>query len=266
MPTWGAPDERFPVVVALHGRGEAVKSPAEGALGWPRDYALVRAIDRLRAPPLREADYEGLAEPAPLAEVNASLATRPFGGLVVVCPWLPDVRPAATADVTAFARFLLDVLLPRVRRETPALATPEATGIDGVSLGGVVALRIGLAHPEAFGAVGGIQPAFSEGRAPSGRRSPRRPRAPPGPQAAPAHQPRRLLPRRRRGRVPCMGGGGDRARLRRRRRAARLRVQPGPRAPSSSCSGTTAPGCVMSPAIPARIRQYYHVALMASAQ
>jgi hypothetical protein len=164
VPTWGGPDARFPVVVALHGRGEAVKAPVEGSLGWPRDYALVRAIDRVRAPPLRDGDYEGLSEPARMAEANASLARRPFGGLVVVCPWLADLHPASTADVTAYARFILDVLLPRVRRETPALAAPEATGIDGVSLGGVIALRIGLTTPEAFGAVGGIQPAFGDGQ------------------------------------------------------------------------------------------------------
>jgi hypothetical protein len=164
VPTWGAADQRYPVVLALHGRGEAVKSPVDGALGWPRDYALVRAFDRMRAPPLREADYEGLVEPARMADMNAALARRPFGGLVVVCPWLPDVHSASTADVTPFAHFLLDVLLARVRRETPALPASEATGIDGVSLGGVIALRIGLTFPEAFGAVGGIQPAFGDGQ------------------------------------------------------------------------------------------------------
>ena len=113
-------------------------------MGWPRDYAMVRAFDRLRAPPLREADYEGLVEPARMAETNASLAAHPFGGVIVACPWLPDVRPAATGDISAYARYLLDVLLPRVRQETPALSSPEATGIDGVSLGGMLALRIGL--------------------------------------------------------------------------------------------------------------------------
>jgi hypothetical protein len=165
VPTWGSPDEKYPVVVALHGRGESLKPPVEGALGWPRDYALVRAFDRLRAPPLRDEDYEGLCEPARMAETNASLARRPFGGVIVACPFLPDVRPAATAEIGPYARFLLDVLLPRVRRETPALATSEATGIDGVSLGGIVALRIGLSSPDAFGAVGGIQPALREGQA-----------------------------------------------------------------------------------------------------
>jgi hypothetical protein len=164
VPAWGGPEARFPVLVALHGRGEAVKAPADGAMGWPRDYAMVRAIDRLRAPPLRDADYEGLADPARMAETNAALAARPFGGVIVACPWLPDLRPAATGDLTAYAHYVLDALLPRVRRETPALVSPEATGIDGVSLGGVVALRIGLTCPQAFAAVGGIQAAVSDGQ------------------------------------------------------------------------------------------------------
>jgi hypothetical protein len=164
VPTWGAQDELFPVLVALHGRGEALKPPAEGAMGWPRDYAMVRAIDRLRSPPLRAPDYEGFADPARMAQTNAALVARPFRGLVVVCPWLPDLRPAPTADLTACARFIVGTLLPRVHRETPAQRNPEATGIDGVSLGGVTALRIGLTFPETFGAVGGIQPALAEGQ------------------------------------------------------------------------------------------------------
>jgi len=164
VPKWGTPGQRFPVLIALHGRGEAVKPPSEGALGWPRDYALMRAFDRLRAPPLTPRDYEGLVEPARLAETNARLARQPFAGLVVACPWRPDVRPMATGDIAPYARFLLDVLLPRVRAETPALGAAKSTGIDGVSLGGVTALRIGLTCPDEFGAVGGIQPALADGQ------------------------------------------------------------------------------------------------------
>jgi iron(III)-salmochelin esterase len=161
VPSWGAPEARFPVLIALHGRGEALKPPSEGAMGWPRDYAMVRAIDRLRSPPLRESDYMGFADPRRVAETNASLAARPFGGLVVACPWMPDFDPAATADIAAYSHFVTDVLLRRVQRETPAIVGPEATGIDGVSLGGIIALRIGLTCPEFFGAVGGIQPAVA---------------------------------------------------------------------------------------------------------
>jgi hypothetical protein len=163
VPTWGGDGERFPVLIALHGRGEALKGPVDGAMGWPRDYALIRAIDRVRSPPLNPSDYEGFVVPDRLRDANAALAARAFGGMIVVCPYVPDVRPPASGDITSYSRFIADVLLPRVRRETPAYASREATGIDGVSLGGVVALRIGLALPDIFGAVGGIQPALSGG-------------------------------------------------------------------------------------------------------
>jgi enterochelin esterase-like enzyme len=162
IPKWGEPGQRFPVLVALHGRGEALKSPAEGALGWARDYALVRAFERLRAPPLAAADYQGLVEPGHLLATNARLVREPFAGVIVACPWLPDIRPAALADVRDYGRFVVGPLLERVRQDTPALANPDATGIDGVSLGGVTALRVGLELPEAFGAVGGIQPALGD--------------------------------------------------------------------------------------------------------
>jgi hypothetical protein len=161
IPSWGAPAARYPLLVALHGRGEAMKAPADGAMAWPRDYALVRAYDRIRAPPLTPMDYEGLVEPARLSETNASLFERPFGGLVVACPYLPDLRSAATADVAPFARFVLDVLVPAARAQAPVLPAPESTGIDGVSLGGILALRIGLAAPDRFAAVGALQPALA---------------------------------------------------------------------------------------------------------
>jgi enterochelin esterase-like enzyme len=162
VPSWGTPDARYPVVVALHGRGEAVKPPALGAMGWARDYAMTRAFDRLRAPPLAAEDFEGFVDPDRLARLNASLQTRPFGGLVVACPHVPDFDWSNGGEVRNVGRFVTDVLLPIVRRETPALAAPESTGIDGVSMGGALALRIGLASPDVFGAVGSLQAAIHE--------------------------------------------------------------------------------------------------------
>jgi enterochelin esterase-like enzyme len=53
-------------------------------------------------------------------------------------------------------------VLPRVRAELPVLPAAAATGIDGVSLGGAVALRVGLGNPDAFGAVGSLQAALGE--------------------------------------------------------------------------------------------------------
>jgi acetyl esterase/lipase len=160
VPGWGSATDRFPVVVALHGRGESLKSPADGAMGWPRDYELVRAIRRLRSLPLTKKDFEGLIDDADLAATNADLSSAPYRGLIVACPYVPDLDLTQTDAITRYGRFVQDSLLPRTRRETPALASARATGIDGVSLGGAVALHVGLANPLAFGAVGATQPAI----------------------------------------------------------------------------------------------------------
>lgn len=153
---------RLPLLIALHGRGESVKPPASGALGWPRDYALVRAFERLEAPPLTGADLENLADEAYLAELNQRVRRHPFRGVVVACPHLPDFDARDEGHVKEYEHFLHSVLIPRVRAECPVVQSATATGIDGVSLGGAFALRIGLRSPHLFGSVGGIQPALRE--------------------------------------------------------------------------------------------------------
>jgi len=162
LPLWTRPDEKLPVLIALHGRGEANKGPIDGAMGWPRDYALLRAIERVCAPPLTSADLEGFVDPKRLGLLNDQLAADAFRGLVVVCPYLPDLDLRKMGPIREYGEYLLGSVLPRVRKELPASSAPAATGIDGVSLGGAVALRVGLANPLAFGTVGTLQAAIGE--------------------------------------------------------------------------------------------------------
>ena len=152
---------RFPVLLAFHGRGEALKGPDRGARGWIDDYALPRAIARLGAPPLTADDFESFVTPERLSRLNASLKQRPFRGLIVVCPYTPDMlrgdEPFAKAP--PLAQFVTQTLLPKIAAETPALAA-NATGIDGVSLGGRAAFGVGLLAPRSFRAIAGLQAAF----------------------------------------------------------------------------------------------------------
>ncbi len=167
VPTLPQGHAPLPVVVALHGRGEAMKGPEEGSRGWARDYALVRAYERISSPPLFAPDFEGLVEPGELAKMNAALAARPFRGLAVLCPYVPDIDLDSPKDQEAYGLALVRTLLPRARADARLHVAPETTGIDGVSLGGAIALRAGLGHPEAFGAVAALQPAIRESQTPS---------------------------------------------------------------------------------------------------
>jgi enterochelin esterase-like enzyme len=152
---------KLPVLVALHGMGETT-SAERGAHGWLDVYDVDRAIDRLRHPPLVPQDFQGLVTPERLAQINGELATRGYQGLVVVCPYLPKEIGSNDLPYDAYGKWLGEVLLPRVRAETPALDGASNTGIDGVSLGGITALRIGLARADLFGVVGALQPAVND--------------------------------------------------------------------------------------------------------
>ncbi|MBN2196168.1 MAG: esterase [Polyangiaceae bacterium] len=162
VPVRQRPDQRFPVLFVLHGMGEAQKGWQRGARGFVDDYWMPRAIERLRRPPLTSEDLLGMVSEARLQELNVALRATPYRGLVVVCPYTPTTLRGADAGEHAivYAAFLVDEILPRVRRETPALTEARATGIDGVSLGGRGALLVGLARPDAFGVISTLQPAF----------------------------------------------------------------------------------------------------------
>ncbi len=162
IPAARTADERFPVLVAFHGRGESVKGSRRGSRGWIDDYGLLRAMERLAAPPLRAEDFESFVTDERLSRFNAALVEQPYSGLIVVCPFLPDVLKGARAfeEAGPLADFVVDELLPRVYDKTPALATAASTGIDGVSLGGRASLLIGLTRPLAFGSVGALQAAL----------------------------------------------------------------------------------------------------------
>jgi len=147
-----------PLLVALHGAGENVRGLLAGSRGWRDDYALPRAERRLHAPPLTREDFESLVEPARLAAVNESLASAPYEGLAVACPFTPRVQTLEGAK--RWASFLERTLLPRAKKDAGLLANAKV-GIDGVSMGGRLALLVGLARPDLFDSVGALQPALS---------------------------------------------------------------------------------------------------------
>jgi len=161
VPTWASADNPLPLLIALHGRGETRGGLDMGAWAWARDYWLGRTATRLRTPPLHGQDFLGIASDSHTARINESLKAQPWQGVIVACPYTTDILGGQDMDAAApFADFLADHLIPEIRASFPVIASREATGIDGVSLGGRIALLASTMRPEAFGAVGTIQAAF----------------------------------------------------------------------------------------------------------
>jgi enterochelin esterase-like enzyme len=115
-----------------------------------------------RPPVIRTSVNQTMLVDAKLAELNASLAARPFRGLAFACPFTPNLkrRPNASAQLDAYANWVADVVIPRARKEAPVFADRAHTTLDGNSLGGWIGLEIFSRRPEMFGAWGGIQSAF----------------------------------------------------------------------------------------------------------
>ncbi len=162
VPRRGRDEPPLPVLVALHGRGEALKGPWRGARGWLEDYQLHEAIDALEHPPLDVRDFHGFVSAERLSALNSRLSTDPYRGMVVVMPYTPIQLSGAESleAVVPYGRFIVESVLPRVYAETPSFGSAATTAIDGVSLGGRLSVLIGLMFPQAFGSVGSLQAAF----------------------------------------------------------------------------------------------------------
>ena len=166
VPKHLAKHERVPLLVLLHGLGETTDERL-GAFAWVERYGLCTAYDRLRRPPLARTSNRALGyhTDARLAELDAELALRPFRGLVIACPFMPDLQIGSSAELDRYASWIANVVVPRARREAPTLEDEQHTSIGGCSLGGHFSLEVFLRRPEIFGAWGGVQTAIGEGGA-----------------------------------------------------------------------------------------------------
>jgi iron(III)-salmochelin esterase len=163
---WAPPKqerEQLPIVIAFHGKGESVLGPARGYAAWVDRYGLGNAYGALLAPPVTSAAFGGLVREKELAALNAELRAHAFRGVLAVGVYTPDLLPEVPGSeaLESYASWVADVLVPHVQKTLPVASTePRQVGVDGVSLGGMVALEVGLRRPQVFGAVGTMQPAI----------------------------------------------------------------------------------------------------------
>ncbi len=155
------PDERFPVLVLLHGLGETDNEEL-GVHAWADRYGLVAADTHLRHPPVTGA--RRYLSDARAQAIDALLARNPYRGFVLVCPVTPNVYefPYPSVALDHYAAWIATTLLPAVRANAPATTDVVGTALDGCSLGGFVAMEVFLRKPELFGAVGTVQAAIGD--------------------------------------------------------------------------------------------------------
>jgi hypothetical protein len=156
-----APEATRRLVVLFHGLAET-SSESVGIRAWADRYGLVAAASRLAHPPLEATVSKPIfLTDGRAAELNQALATEPYRGVAVACPYTPNVfrQPSTPAALDSYTEWLVDGVLPEIRKILPLGDGATTIGVDGVSLGGYVSLEVFLRRPEAFGAVGALQAA-----------------------------------------------------------------------------------------------------------
>lgn len=150
----------WPVLVALHGRGEAGRGLMAGARGWRDDYDLDLVREQLEKGAITSELAKGFESPARLATLTASLTANPWKGLVTVTPYCPVPQRRSVPEALPFGHFIQARLLPKVQEVRRITQPVRNCGIDGVSMGGRYALQIGFSMPDVFRTVGALQPAI----------------------------------------------------------------------------------------------------------
>ena len=144
-------DGPWPVVYALSGLGEMVRGRRAAAWGWVEKYGLVAAMEAAHRQRLSIQDFQGLVDGQQLAEYNRR--ARSYRGVVVVCPAVPRKL------TDRFVRHLMGEVIPWAERKLPIMKGARHRGVDGISLGGRHALKIGFDYASDFRTLGTEQAA-----------------------------------------------------------------------------------------------------------
>jgi enterochelin esterase-like enzyme len=124
------PDKHYPLLIMHDGQNLFDPRLAHTGVDWGVDESIARLAAAGRITP-----------PIVAGIWNTADRAREYS------PW---------HDGPAYARFLIEELLPRIRREYRVLPGPENTATMGSSMGGLISFYLCWQHPEAFGRGGCI--------------------------------------------------------------------------------------------------------------
>ncbi len=129
-----SPDTRYPVLYMHDGQNLFDPRIANTGVDWGVDEAVVRLVERGVIPPVIVVGVWSTAERGP-----------------EYSPW---------HGAPAYARFLIEELMPRVDAAFRTLTGPGHTAVMGSSMGGLLSFYLVTRHPEVFGACGCVSTHF----------------------------------------------------------------------------------------------------------
>jgi hypothetical protein len=148
---------KLPLVVLLPGGHSNWQPHDAGSWCWWSEYCLGDCEAALRRGTLTEKDFQELVRPEELTQFDAWLAAKPYQGVIVAAAWCLT-RDYVLEPNGSMNSAWLRMLVERCRAELPVIPTREATGIGGMSSGGMWALYCGAQCEDVFGTINTCQP------------------------------------------------------------------------------------------------------------
>jgi predicted alpha/beta superfamily hydrolase len=134
-----APTQRFPVLYLQDGQNVFDDATAFAGIGWRAHEAAARLIARSKVPPLLLVGIDHAGEHR-------------------IDDYAPQRWQGRGGHADDYGRMLTEEIKPFVDAHYRTLPGREDTGIAGASLGGLVALHMGLTRPDVFSRVGALSP------------------------------------------------------------------------------------------------------------
>jgi len=160
IPKGLAPGEKLPLVVLMPGGHHNMQGHEHGTWGWWSEYRLGDIDTALRRGVLEKKDFYDFVRPNELEEFNRLLSVTPYRGAVLVTPWVLGRQLQPEPHGNMIAAFLRE-LVAKVREELPVIPTREASGLGGMSSGGLQTIFAGSVCSDLFATLVATQP-FTE--------------------------------------------------------------------------------------------------------
>lgn len=156
-PDYHTSQKTYPAVLSFAGLGESRRGNRLGAWGWVEKYGVVPAMAALHRGTITRRDFQKLVTPEELQGYQSILQTHPYQGVVLVCPYPPNILRKRSPEMPTFERYLLEELIPYTRKHLRVGQSADLWGVDGISLGGLLSTYIGFKYPQHFRAIGSQQ-------------------------------------------------------------------------------------------------------------
>lgn len=150
---------KLPALILMSGRGEAIRSPIEGARAWTKYYGIQNIYAQMRDQKLPQKIFLNNVKEKHYNAYSTLLKKYPFKEFFIISPKTPDID-RENYDFDRFEKFLRLELIPFLSEKYKI--DESKIGINGISLGGLWSLYLGTSHPEFYRFIGNQQGAFKK--------------------------------------------------------------------------------------------------------